>query len=253
MARDGSGSVSNIYRSHVNNGSPITSFPFTISFWYRTPSVIGDGGVISWGDSTLAPNSGFYIEDYLGSFYVTSYLNGSNDTSNFGAESIWDNMNIHMIYSCASSTSRFFSANGTIKNFTASKTVQATADRWGIGGLVSNLTPSNAMATGHYVSEIAIWNTALDSGDDITSLYTNAMSPLLVKPGNLVTYCPLNESGDTCIDWVGGRHLEKVGSGMTFTEQDVITQRRRRSFSIFGPPGEAAASSYNSIFHGSVF
>jgi len=252
--REGSGSALNVLRSNISGGSPITSFPYTVSFWYKTPvSMTGGGQPLSWGDSTSAINDGFYVENYLGTFYVSSYNSSSVDTSTFTAITNWQNKNIHMIYSCASSTSRFFAANGDIKNFTATKTANAGSDRWGIGASV-DLTPANPMAATYFISEVAFWNVALNSTDDLTNLYNNKMSPLLVKPENLVTYAPLNDNTSGARDIVGGRHLLQVGTGMNFADNQSM-RYRRRSFSgftpgIYIPP---PPQKFRSLFRGVAF
>ena len=252
--REGSGSALNVLRSNISGGSPITSFPYTVSFWYKTPPIypIGGGFTVSWGSPSIGEYNGFYIENYSGSFYITSYNHNSPDSSVFSTISNWQNKNIHVMYSCSSSTSRFLSANGDIKNYTATKTV-GTYNRWGLGASTSSL-PNNPMQTSVFVSEVAFWNVALNSTDDLTNLYNNKMSPLLVKPENLVTYAPLNDNTSGARDIVGGRHLLQVGTGMNFADNESM-RYRRRSFSgftpgIYIPP---PPQKFRSLFRGVAF
>jgi hypothetical protein len=251
MAREGA-SASNYMASNTGLGCPVLSFPFTVSFWYRIPATLVGGAPLSWADSTDSKVSGFYVYNVSSDLNVLGQIDNGTDVGVFGATSSYVNTNMHLMYSCTSSTSRVLAANGSVSStFTASRTVDTSADRWGIGTRVI-ATPSSYISAGHFVSEIGIWNIALNTTDDLTSLYNNRMSPLLVKPKNLVTYAPLNESGSVARDLIGGRNLSSFGTGMPYKDSDPL-QYLRRSFPGFTSGVAATSSPYNSIFHGSVF
>jgi hypothetical protein len=78
------------------------------------------------------------------------------------------------------------------------------------------------------MADVALWDTAL-TADEVVA-YDRGMSPLLIKPGNLVAYWPLIGRFSPEIDVMGGLNLTLVGTPPVSAHAPVFFPKRKRNY-----------------------
>jgi hypothetical protein len=166
--------------------TPITSLPFTMSCWFRTPSAprstsrvlleIGSSG--SSGYRLVIPANQTFIR-------ANHFVSGTAQTADTATNSIVANTWIHCagVFSSNSSRSVFIS---TASSATNTQTISAANPS------SFSIAVSTAFNVNYFdgdIADIGVWNTALDS-NDIASL-AKGISCTKVRPNSLVINVPL--------------------------------------------------------------
>lgn len=238
MARQGNGAA--YLMSNLSQGCPFTNYPYTISIWHYKPASTASYAVFGYGSSSINTYSMMYSSGTA--LYL--YINGTQDGNGWNTSVGWN----HYAWRCASSTDRSIIINGSVVNLSTSISMLAGLNRYGVMCSPQS-TPTYYMGSGERVAELGIWNANI-SNTDLISIYTNKMSPLMLSRNSLVTYCPLNDGDGGARDLIGGRNLTESGIA-TLVDHPPFYLYKRSLFRAFSP--QLSLSSYNSIFHGSVF
>jgi len=250
MAVQGNSSENGYFISPSGLGCPITTSPFSFSAWVYLASSHGDGGILSFTDASSGSFTNMMYVPQASNNYIQMYVGGSGDNTDPN-QIVYDDWNFYFYSINSAGTSRLSILNGNQKTYsTGTRTLSANLDRWGIGVLADS-TPSYGFNQNMRIADVAVWDAELSAAEG-DSLY-NKVSPLLIRQESLVAYAPLNDSVSTARDIVGGRNLDSAGAGSMTLVDNPPLRYLRRSFSGFTPGVAAAAASYNSIFHGSVF
>lgn len=180
--------------------APVTAYPFTMACWFFANNITaahalvridsGAGGNHHWRINLEGSTAGDPVR--FGS-QVAGVNSDANTTTGFSANT-WQ-------HACAvgrSATSRDVYLNGGSKgsNATSSTPAGLTVTRMGISA-------AGTVDMAGRAADLAIWNT--DLSDAEVALLAKGVSPLTMKPQNLVAYWPLVRAPFR--DWVGGNHF----------------------------------------------
>ena len=200
---------------YLNLGSAIcTSYPFSISAWFKVPDVDNNYSIVWIGDTGTSNNSlGGVLSNGLQTNSMALHVRDSttNEIHAFGAVTI--NTWMHILAVFHSTTSREVCPNGgTCDQSTASVSPIGT-DETTIGSVIS-------VPTWYYegnIAEVAIWcDDALTESDGAN--LSNGANPQTI-PG-LNAYWPLlNDANDI----VGSNDMTLNGAGITFDSGDHPT------------------------------
>ena len=253
MAVQGNSSENGYFISPSGLGCPITTSPFSFSAWVYLASSHGDGGVLSFTDASSGSFTNFLYVPQASNNFIDMYVGGFNDRVDL-AQIIYDDWNFYFYSINSAGTSRLSILNGNQKTYsTGTRTLSANLDRWGIGVLADS-TPSYGFNQNMRIADVAVWDDEL-SAEEGSLLYDSKMSPLLVRPENLVAYAPLNDDTDITREVMNGRYLESAGAGSMTLVDNPPLRYLRRSFSgftpgIYIPP---PPQKFRSLFRGVAF
>jgi hypothetical protein len=245
MAREFNGA--NEYLEDANT-PPVGADPgaFTVAGWFKTDTLTGDQTILSFADT--GNGLGYFILQFGGSswsdhiaFEVTrpGGGNGNCQTSTAASVNTWH-------HACAvhgaSKASRAVYLDGGGKGTNTSDLSSSTwaLDVTGIGRN-SDSTPSDYMDGS--VAEVAIWNTTLSDAE--VAALAAGLSPLLMRPGNLIFYSPLIRDKD--IDIVGGVSLTAYNAPTVDDHPPIIYKPP----AIYLPPASGAVGYTLSAAYGS--
>ena len=187
------------------DSTPVTAAPFTASLWFRADSIGKSGTALFIGDKDVADEQyRLQIAGAVAGDPVRWRIRNSAGTLTIAtttgySANIWH----HACAVEASATDhRVFIDGGSKATSTTSKTV-AGSDRLTVG------RNGDSTPDGEYdgrVCELAIWNVALT--DEEVKALAGGVSPLRIRPDNLVFYAPIFGVGSPEPDYSGGgRHL----------------------------------------------
>lgn len=205
MARSNTGSTSNRFTTAT---ASVAAAPLTISCWFNPVNLTSSqnlcyitnaGFTQYWGLTFDGANA-----NAQGDNVVLADANGS--TGNWfgvsptgGTANAWNHA--AAVFTSATSRQAFLNGVGGTVNTTASGTTTPSVTH--IASL-STFSPINGS-----IAELGIWNVALTAAE-ILSL-SKGVSPLLIRPNNLIRYWPLMGVGtETCR--ISGETLTVVGS-----------------------------------------
>lgn len=164
----------------------VTGVPFTLAAWVRINDLAADSGVIVIGDTGATNWHGMRISITTGIVHAVSRLGATNVRAESTA-GVTTNTWCHVCGVWTSTTSRAAFMNGANKGTNASSCTPSGLDTTDIGAVFTNNVHS-AQARGD-IAEVSAWNVALTDAD-VANL-AKAVSPLMVKPANLLGYWPL--------------------------------------------------------------
>ena len=204
---------------------PISSAPLSISCWVYIPTAIPSGDDcfvqiantsvtnnyfrLGVADQSNSPTDALRFVTYSGS---GSFSLAEAVTSNSMSADTWQ-------HCCAieeSSTSRISVLNGDWANRgtnSGGNEVPTSINQMAVGW-ENDSSPADYL-TGH-LAHVAIWNVALTQGE--AEALSKGYSPLLIRPGSLIFYAPLNRDSGDEYDLIGGLTLtdvNTVGTGTT--------------------------------------
>jgi len=184
--------------------TPVTSAPFTMSIWFNVVDLDQENFIFSIADKDVSNNYWYIYTHTSGDLRFIAYdatTIAYCDTSTTFSPGTWN----HACAIEAASNDRtiYLNAGGPENN--TQDTSPANADRITIG---TSADSSEAGFTNGLLAEAAIYNVALTLSE-ITSL-SKGISPLAIRPGNLVFYCPLIRDNDQ--DVIGGLSLTAINS-----------------------------------------
>lgn len=182
---------------------PDTTLPITMACWMRSVDVTVDSTPFWFGDAaTISDMLGFYGGGRGSGSQCSAYHYATSfDESLATANPVNDTWH-HLAGTFVSSTSRYCwldGVQGTEATAAQTDVVTTSIDI----GRQGDVTPGGYM--GGDVAECAIWDVELSS-DEIKSL-ANGVSPLLIRPNQLLFYTPLTERQSPSKDLIGGLSL----------------------------------------------
>ena len=180
----------------------INSDVFTASCWFIYNNSPADR-VLFWSGDLDATN--VYFAMYIPTSDTVAFR-AQNTTNTVAATTT--NISVgalhHALAYSASATDRkvYLDGGGEGTNTTSVTGINALTDRFSIGHYADS---SPGQAFNGNLSECAFWNVALTDAADRQAL-ANGISPLLVKPENLILYFPMTNASDLR-EFVGGNVL----------------------------------------------
>ena len=224
MARDGASTP--YLMSDSAKGCPVTAYPFSMSVWFYKPASHSSMCIASVGATGSTQINGIYITSGgLAQMYIGGGLAVS---SSIGLSTGWSNI----VAIEVGATNHKIVVNGVSNSSTVSLALTTSLDRWGALAFVSS-SPGFTGASGQPVADLGVWNVALTS-TEATDMYNGRLSPLMIRPQNLVAYCPLNDGDGDARDIIGGRHLIETDGSVALVDNPPL-RYLRRSFSGFTP------------------
>jgi hypothetical protein len=183
----------------------VTAAPLTMSCWFNTATAASQMLM------TLSSNNGSGFNEFDMSLSSALAVNAgtvdgvstsqANSTTN-GTSGAWN----HACAVYAAANSRAAYVNGGSKGTETTSRTPSSLIRTGIGRRVGlNNTYMNGL-----IAEAAIWDVALTDAE--VAVLAARACPLLVRPGNLVSYWPLIGRFSPEIDLVGGLDLTVTGA-----------------------------------------
>ncbi len=193
------------------NVADFTVPPISISAWAHPDDAANTGTIYFCGDNGSTKD--WYSLRLMGGTAgdplqmrvrdVTAFSDA--ETSNSYNVNAWN----HVFGKVLSATSRTAILNGDIANegnSTASRS-PTTPNRTAIGRLGDG-TPSSYFSG--RIAEVAVWDVGL-SDDEVVAL-SKGISPLLIRPGNLISYRPILGRRSPEVDLIGGNNLTATGT-----------------------------------------
>lgn len=188
-------------------GAILTATPMSMSaLVYKDDGAVG-GIMLSIGNSLTAARFQLqYDANEDVDCTATSVAGGNNPATSSGAggNDVW----LHAGGVWASATSRTAYRDGGNKGTNAVSTIPLLCDRTFIGAKADSAGPGTYMSGG--LAEIALWD--IDLTDAEMTILSQFVSPICVRPGNLVAYWRLVDATSPAIDIVGGYHMTFNGS-----------------------------------------
>jgi hypothetical protein len=182
----------------------VTSMPITLSGWVNIASLYGQNQAVVCLGSNTTNNNRYYLlvttsgaTGALAKASSTAVQATSTSTLSTGS---WH----HVCAVFTSSTSRAAYLDGGNKgtDATSASPSSAAITSTFIGRCTSSTTDNYMEGT---IAQCAVWNVAL-TDPEVASLATG-LTPLHVRPNNLVHYWPLESRASPEIDFVGGLTL----------------------------------------------
>lgn len=211
MARDFNGSTQLLYANTM-----VTAYPLTMACWFNSDSVAVQQflmAVVNWvggaaGDYFGLEACGVVAGDPVrASVYQTGVAYSPADTTAAYTAGTW----YHACGVYASATSRAAYLNGANKGTVATNVTPISLGVVSIGTAYRSDTP--AVFTDGRIAEAAIWGAALTDAE--VAVLAQGVSPLLVRPADLLAYWPLLGNTSPEIDLVGGFGLTLSASAPT--------------------------------------
>lgn len=198
MARDFNGTTQYLSGSAVLSGPPLT-----MACWFYSTSAAGNQTLISLG--TAGQNNHRFTMLAAGNVASDPIQAVTRDTAASTASSSTGYSANAWQHACAvfaaTNDRRAYVNGGSEGTETTSRT--ATGMNSTYLGVQQNATIGNYMIG--RIAEAAVWNVALNASE-IAALALG-VSPLRIRPGNLVAYWPVFGEGSPEPDYVGGFHL----------------------------------------------
>jgi len=167
-------------------GSPVSTYPFTFSCWFN-PATAHAGGLMSCANGTSNNAHMLYLKSnsHLSMFSINGGTSAESESTATYSTSAWN----HAAGVVASATSRTSYLNGTASTTNTTSVTPGTLTRACIGAYYTNGAPVAGFYQNGLLAEVGYWDVALTQ-EEITSL-SQGVSPLLIRPANLVGYYPL--------------------------------------------------------------
>ncbi len=182
----GTFSASNYY----SGAAPVTAVPLTMACWGYLNSSGGAYGVMYQGISGSGTNRfSLYISGGLDVSVATDDAGGQSIASRAGPSTgTW----FHMggVWSAANNRRAYFNGVGG----TAQTTSRTPA---GVSQMRIGLSMTSTAGFPGYLAECGTWNAALTDAE--MAALAKGVSPLLIRPANLVSFAPLMDGGP--VDW----------------------------------------------------
>jgi hypothetical protein len=181
--------------------SGLTAEPITLAGWFYHDAA-QTGCIVGLADASVADTERFLLLAGRGggNDQVSAFAEAATDEALTGTYSrdVWN----HGAAVFTSNSSRTAYLNGVAGTANTNNSSVTGIDAVAIGRSPDS-TPSSYMSG--RVAEVGIWDVALTTGE-IEALAAG-VTPLQVRPGNLMHYWPLWGNNDPAIDLVGGVNL----------------------------------------------
>jgi len=180
--------------------------PYTIALWFKPTSGTAGRSLVAMADTAVTNvYTALSYDDLANTFLAATRGSGGLNyaTKAVPAEAVW----VHGCGVFASTSSRIAYVNGVAGTENTVTTTMSGLDNTTIGALVRT---SVAGYMDGSMAEVAVWSAAL-SGAEVAAL-ADGVSPLMVRPGELLSYWPLMGRTSPEIDLIGGAHMTLNGS-----------------------------------------
>lgn len=221
-------------------GAPITAAPCTLACWFKADDITAQHVLLSVMDDGTGSVDGFYIQavgntagDPIRASVAAAGSFGEAATTTGYSANTWQ----HACGVYTSATSRAAFLNGDGKGTNATNRAPSGLSRTMVGRY--NAGASNVYSDAA-IAEAAIWDADLTDAE-VASLAAG-MSPLLVRPENLVFYAPLFGNNSPETDIVSGLALTYSGSPAKVDHPRIL----RPSAQILRFPSAAGGGSIES-------
>ena len=200
---------------------PVTGVPVTVSLWFNADTNGSEWTLLLIENNVTSQY--FYLgaqASGAGSNIVFLTADGSGsafaETSTGYSTGVWN----HACGVSGAANSRAAYLNGGGKGTNTTSRTPSGLTRMRVGGFGSSPDMDGKIA------EVAVWNVALT--DDEVLMLSLGFSPLLIRPGNLISYWPIIGRTSPEIDIVGGNALTVNGSAPVSAHPRVFMPRRRQ-------------------------
>lgn len=186
----------------------LTSAPLTMACWGYSTTLTATGVLMSINDSAGSHRFQISAEGAAAGDPISAFAqaagNGNAQTTSSYPANTW----FHAAGVFASSTSRASYLNGGNKGTNTTSVAPSGVNTTALGTRYAS--GSRGLFLSGRVAHAAIWDDALT--DDEILVLSTGMSPLLVRPVNLVAYWPLDGNTSPEIDIVGRYELTVTGA-----------------------------------------
>jgi len=192
----------------ISTTTPIPSqtYPVSMSAWVKSDSLTLNQVAVSLGDSSAPDDISLMLRGNTAGDYVrASTWDGA--AGYFAATTAAYSINVwqHICGTFTNGGEYACYLNGGNKGTYSDVAAEPTWDRVSIGCHGDN-SPGNYMSG--LIAETAIWNVSLTDAE--VAILSTGISPLTIRPGNLVFYVPLVRDNDE--DIINGISLSPVNS-----------------------------------------
>lgn len=197
-ARDYVGATNRAFCSGCLSSDP--GYAMTMVAWIN-PRVMSSG---VYRHVLLVRSGGVSGGNYSGFWIYSSDIRAYDDasgTQGFATATITTNAWQHIAFTKTTSSNRVVWVSGS--------PIQTNTTAVSNGSTRTNVVVNTSLGTGGAgsypyngaIAEAAMWNVTLDSGE--ISALASGLSPLRVRPGNLVFYAPFADAGATSLNVIG--------------------------------------------------
>ena len=184
---------------------PVTTYPCTISAWYKPANTTSNHSIVYLGSTTDARRLLLYRTRSLdGNVMRASSIpdGGGSGSDATGSTAITDTTRwYHVAAVFASSTSRKVYVDGVIEATDTTAIATTSLNRYAIGARGSPV-PTWGLYSNAKIAEVAVWNIALTDAE-VLQLAKGA-KPQWIQPTALRSYIPLHTGLSPELDLAGG-------------------------------------------------
>lgn len=189
--------------------TPVTAYPLTLAAWFNSSNITVNQHILEVYDTALISGHaiaalGAVAGDPVRARSFQNDLFAQASTTTGYSANTWH----HAAGVFTSATDRAAFIDGGSKGTNANNRTPTGLDSVGIGRSFSGGTP--AQYFNGLVAEAAIWDVAL-TDSEILQL-ARGVSPMMVRPSNIVFYAPLVGRFSPEIEIVGGNNLTVTGA-----------------------------------------
>lgn len=201
MARSNTGSTSNWF-SHA--AALKTNVPLTFAAWLKTPNITTSYDIVYMGDAA----AGNYFMLGISTTSKVTAVVAPGDRTAFSTASIVADTWFHAAATFTNNTQRNAILNGVFGSAETNSATPSGVDRTHVGAYDSGAARFGAFNGS--IAELGIWNTNLLTIDIL--MLSKGVSPLMVKPNNLLAYYPMHGIAGVAIDRIGKFDLTENGT-----------------------------------------
>ena len=208
----------------------ISSYPFTVACWFLSHSTSdNDQTVISIGESSATNDNWHRVRIRAADNILRGETKAGSQLNALGTTDPGVNNWTHCAYVVGGENDRQIYTNGEGQGISTGTKVITTLDQVVVGA-VGGITGPIDILNGA-VAEIGIWNSKLDAAEH--AMLAAGISPLLVRPQNLVIYRQLVDLSD--VDKIGGSGTQTLSgtSPVIYPHPPIIQPQPQTLFTPF--------------------
>ncbi len=224
-------SASSQYLEYV--GAPLTAGPMSLAAWYK-PTIFGNTTLFVL--SNLSNTRRFNLGTVNGACRILqagSAASPSATTTDVSPVGVWAHYGGRLI----SNTNRDAFLNGRGKTNNTINSGAVTAPTRVVIGAINSSAGITGQTDGD-VADVALWNVALEDSEFL--VLALGVSPLLIRPQNLIFYYPLRGSGLE-VDFLGRYPALPTNNPTQISDVDLIRRQVPYDLGDVGKPASAAA------------
>lgn len=186
MARSNTGSVANVM---TNASAVFTAAPATIAAWFNVTSAATQMNMVYVGNSAATNYFGLFLSTTGLAGKVVATCSSGGDLAAPSTASFTANVWHHGAAVFTSTTSRQGVLNGVLGTANTTSQTPVGGDRTELGVYTNDPGNTGFNPLNGSMAEVGIWDVAL-TADELISL-SKGVSPLLIRPADLLAYWPL--------------------------------------------------------------